>query len=369
MKSRPRILCVMQLPPPVHGASVVNDHVARSNYLAARFAIDVLPLKFADSVADVGHASLKKVVRGCRTAVDLALALARERPDAVYLTISPVGMSFYRDCVLVGITRVFGVDRILHLHAKGVSSRASSPWLRAIYRNAFRGARVIQSSSLLAQDLEHVVHTEQLAVVPYGVPDEGGRRDVPSSPGSPVRILYLSNMIETKGPGTLLEALELLAARGVPFEATFAGGATDESFLAAFVSRIESLGLSKKVRYVGPAYGGKKAELFKQHDVFVLPTYYPLECFPLVLLEAMQWGLPVVSTREGGIPDIVDHEETGLLVPRVDSLAVANALETLAMDPKRRLAMGRSARVRYLERFTLHRFEEQLAKAWSVALA
>ena len=59
---------------------------------------------------------------------------------------------------------------------------------------------------------------------------------------------------------------------------------------------------------MGRKYGEEKERLFRESDIFVFPTYYDIECFPLVLLEAMQYGLPCVNTDEGGIRDIVVND-------------------------------------------------------------
>jgi len=82
-----------------------------------------------------------------------------------------------------------------------------------------------------------------------------------------------------------------------------------------FLARIADGGLTGYALYEGAKYGRDKRLSLTGADIFVLPTYYPSECFPLVLLEAMQCGLPVVSTYEGGIPDIVEHGRTGYLCP------------------------------------------------------
>jgi glycosyltransferase involved in cell wall biosynthesis len=79
---------------------------------------------------------------------------------------------------------------------------------------------------------------------------------------------------------------------------------TERDFCAA----IEKKNLSNCVFAHGAKYGNEKTYFFEQADIFVFPSHD--ECFPLVLLEAMQSGLPIISTNEGGIPDIVDNEKT-----------------------------------------------------------
>jgi len=92
----------------------------------------------------------------------------------------------------------------------------------------------------------------------------------------------------------------------------------------------------------------------------VLPTYYPNECFPLVILEAMQHSLPVISTFEGGIPDMVKDGINGFLIPQRNVIALAERLELLVRYPQLRKQMGRDGRMKYENNFTLGIFEHKL---------
>jgi glycosyltransferase involved in cell wall biosynthesis len=184
-----------------------------------------------------------------------------------------------------------------------------------------------------------------------------------------MRLLFLSNMVREKGPLVLLEALSVVKARGLAFEAVFAGSRFDDGCVDELEAGVRRFGLSDQVRYVGPVYGDAKDALFREHDIFVFPTYYPNEAFPLVLLEAMQRGLPVVSTFEGAIPEIVTDGKTGFLVPQRDVGALADRLETLIGDPRRCREMGNAGRARYLEEYTLDRFEENLARVLGYCLS
>jgi len=115
------------------------------------------------------------------------------------------------------------------------------------------------------------------------------------------------------------------------------------------------------VRYVGPVFGAAKDELFARHDLFVFPT--SRDTFGLVLLEAMQHGLPVVTTTVGAIPEVVVEGETGFLVTPDDVPALADRLARLAAEPDLRRQMGVAARHRYRTQFTLEAFERRLVAA------
>ena len=117
------------------------------------------------------------------------------------------------------------------------------------------------------------------------------------------------------------------------------------------------------VRYLGKKYGEGKKRIFSEVDIFVFPTNYPNECFPLVLLEAMQYGLPCVTTDEGGIKDIV-VKDSGFTVhgkkPEELAVVTADALETLIKSAELRIRMGETGRKRVEELFTEVVFEKRI---------
>lgn len=356
---RPRLLCLVQLPPPIHGVTVVNQTVATSELLASRFDLEILPLASAASFEDLDRVSLRKLGRLVQTSIRLAHALLVRRPDAVYFTISPSGAAFYRDCVFIAIMKAAGVRRVFHLHGTAIRSRLGTRWRRQVYRWAFREAWVIHLSERLIADVADLVPREHVAVVANGVAER--RVHEPTQREGVARVLFLSNMTETKGPLVLIDALGRLRARGIAFEATFAGAAHHREFLARCHVAIRRHGVERQVRYVGPAYGAAKHRLLEQHDIFVLPTCR--DAFPLVALEAMQAGLPVVATNEGALPEIVENGETGLLVPSRDPEALACCIARLVTDPELRRRLGAAGRARCMQTYTQTAFEHNLAAA------
>ena len=123
---------------------------------------------------------------------------------------------------------------------------------------------------------------------------------------------------------------------------------------------MQELQLDDCVRYVGEKFGNDKGDIFSNVDVFVHPTLN--DCFPLVLLEAMQYSLPVISTLEGGIPDIVDDNSTGFLIPKNDRQALVEKLELLIGDKDLRLKMGLAARQKFDLEFKSDTFETRMTQ-------
>ena len=364
---KPRLLCLMHLPPPVHGVTLVNQRIATSATVAEHLELKVIPLRFAPSVDDLGRISVRKLARAAATGLALVWRLVMRRPDAVYLPMSPQGGALYRDCVYAAIARLAGVPRVYHLHARGVSDAFRVGWRRRLGAWVFEGAWVIHVGPQLVDETAGLADPARVLIVENGVPDHNPSSAIASSGRAVPRVLFLSNMLADKGPLVLVDALAVLHRRGVALEATFAGTAGDNRTLDDFRDAVAQHGLGEHVRYVGPAFDAAKDALFATHDVFALPT--ARDAFPLVLLEAMQYGLPVVATTVGAIPAIVVDGKTGFLVGPGDVAGLADRLEQLAMQPELRARMGSAGRERYHERLTFKAFEQRLVAALARCVA
>ena len=175
-----------------------------------------------------------------------------------------------------------------------------------------------------------------------------------------VNLLFLSNLIPSKGVYVLLDACKMLKDRGVAFQCNFVGGESKEMDRRVFEEAVKERGLEGHVLYHGPKYGEEKEHYWSMADVFVQPTYE--DCFPLTIVEAMQHGKPVVSTDEGAVPDMVADGENGFVCRRKDAEELAQALERLLQDEALRHRMGAEGYRRYKEKFTLSCFEQRLAE-------
>jgi glycosyltransferase involved in cell wall biosynthesis len=105
---------------------------------------------------------------------------------------------------------------------------------------------------------------------------------------------------------------------------------------------VQSLGIDGSVTLTGPLPGDQVADMMRRSRIFCLPSHN--EGTPVCIMEALSCGLPVVATRVGGIPDVVEHEKTGLLVAKGNVQGVADALLSLFRDPSRCVQMGKEAR-------------------------
>ena len=145
------------------------------------------------------------------------------------------------------------------------------------------------------------------------------------------RILFLSNLMESKGVFTLLDACKILKDKGYKFECRFVGSETKEIDKDKFHHEVMVRNLDDSVFYLGRKYGDDKNLEFANSDIFVFPSFY--ETFGLVLLEAMQQSTPVIGSDEGSMPDIIQHGINGLISTKRDPVALANNISRLIDDP------------------------------------
>ena len=175
-------------------------------------------------------------------------------------------------------------------------------------------------------------------------------------------ILCIGTLHEVKGQAYLIEACRRLKERGLRFHCRFVGSGPDRTRLEE--QSIEA-GLESEVEFLGPRTHDQVASLLCESDVVAAPSVPTAdgrrEGIPVVLMEAMATGVPVVASRLSGIPELVRHEQTGLLTSPRDSEGLADALERLAREPETRHRFASEARQFVECEFNLESNAERLA--------
>ena len=351
------ILFILHFTPPIHGSSMVGEQIRDSKLLSESFDGHFINLNTSKKMNEIGRIGITKLFRYLGVLWNVFVALLFHKPKISYIAITAKGLAFYKDAIIVLLVKLFGVKTIFHMHNKGVSTRQDRFIDNILYKLVFNNSEVIILSKHLYPDIKKYVNKNRLHICFNGVQDFDPKDY--KNQNQLVEILFLSNLIESKGVYILLEACKLLKKNKISFKCKFVGGEGDVSE-DQLNSKIKKLHLQNCVDYVGKKYGRDKEEFFSKADIFAFPTYYHNECFPLVLLEAMQFSLPIVSTFEGGISDIVEDGKTGFLVTQQDVQALANKLEALILNHKLRIKMGIAGRKLFDEKLTISHFERRM---------
>lgn len=348
---------------------MVGQYIRESKKINNAIVGHYINLGTSRSINEIGKGGIIKLWRYLVLLWKTAYTVVSVRPNLVYLTLTSTGGGFYKDALVAIIVKALGAKIVYHFHNKGVSTRQDKCLDNLLYKIVFKNADVILLSEHLYPDIQKYVPKNRVHICPNGIPEmvQDSRFKIQKEKRKPVEILFLSNLIESKGVLVHLEACEILKNKGIDFHSTYVGGEGD--ITSVYIQKlIKTKGLSHNVHYAGKKYGDKKNKYFLISDIFSFPTYYPNETFGLVLVEAMQFSLPVVSTFEGGIPDVVEDDKTGFLIPQNDALALAEKLELLIKDPALRKAMGEAGKKKYEEEFTLDTFEARLANILTKAI-
>lgn len=207
----------------------------------------------------------------------------------------------------------------------------------------------------------HKLHVVHCGVDPsvFHPADEPGRRV--QSGG--LRILNVGRLIPLKGQAELLRALAALREREVDATLTIVGDGPDRARLESLAAELKVTDL---VKFAGAVGQDEIAGLYGAADVFCMSSF--AEGIPVVLMEAMAMQVPVVATRIAGIPELVEHGVSGLIVSPGRADRLAQALAELALDPARRRAMGAAGRAKVGAEFDVRRSADALRTIFSEEL-
>jgi glycosyltransferase involved in cell wall biosynthesis len=192
----------------------------------------------------------------------------------------------------------------------------------------------------------------------------------PATRDARLAILAIGTLHEVKGQTHLIEACRLLAEAGVPFTCRFVGEGQDRAVLER---QVADAGLTDRVEFLGRRTRAEIASLIGTSDVLVAPSVPTKsgkrEGIPVVLMEAMSAGLPVVASALSGIPELVIDGSSGLTVPPGDAPAIAAALRRLHEDPELRARLGVAARERVVAEFDVDRNASRLIERFAAVAA
>jgi glycosyltransferase involved in cell wall biosynthesis len=258
------------------------------------------------------------------------------------------------------LARLSGVKHVLYEQLNSGELTATS-WKKRLLQ--LRGSvatqpavKVIAISDFVKQQLIACgIPSAKIVVRHLGVdtsrffPDSAARGVLAAELGAEpddVIVSTVSVLRSFKNPQTIIQACGLLAKRSVPFKLLVAG---DGAMLSDLQELAVNLGVADRIHWLG--YCADPARLLQASDIFVLASTG--EAFGLVLAEAMACGVPVVGSRSGAIPEIVEDGVTGLLATPRDEVSFADAIEKLARDPNLRKEMGAKSLARVREKFSL----------------
>ncbi|HEY0424814.1 MAG TPA: glycosyltransferase family 4 protein [Rhodopila sp.] len=290
----------------------------------------------------------------------LALAVGRIFKEAaqgrlavVHLNLAERG-SVYRKAVLLAATKLVGGRVLLHLHAAQIvqfhasMGRTGQALLRWMFRSADHCVVLGEVWRRWVIDT-FAVRPNRIGVIYNGVPATVARARGLRDDGR-FRVLFVGNLLERKGVSDLLRAIAMpcMMARGVSL--IMAGGGPVETYR----SMASDLGIADRVTFTGWVSQDDARALMVNSDALILPAYD--EGLPLVILEALASGTPVICTPVGSIPEVLEDRHTALFVAPGDKAGIAKAITTLLDQPLVAEQLSKAGAALYNRLFTMEAF-------------
>ena len=364
---KPKLLCILHRSLPANGTTRVGDFISESKKLQEAYECKFITIRSSDTIGDIGKIKFKKLYLVVELYLKVLFALIIFRPNKIYYTASVSGVAFYRDLLLSTLWKIYEkiitVDVYYHYHIKGIDKFVSLSSSNLKLTNFFlKNVNVVLLSPFLRKDFEKITTYKRIIFLPNGVEnnytDEEFKKYIEKKNFKDIHILYLSNMIKSKGYCEVLKLAKLYNTQDYIFD--FAGSWQNTQDKKDFFEFIKKNNLDKKVIFHGFIKGEEKKKLFEKASIFVFPTRYENEAFPLSILEAFSYGVPTLSTDEASIPYIID-EKSGIVISTLEDLL--NAFKNILSNFVNK-ETAKYCRQRYLNNFTLEEFENNIVKVF-----
>lgn len=286
-----------------------------------------------------------KLAAAMRSVLRYGWLLSRGHGAVLHVHVSSRA-SFWRKAVFIWMARFSGRHIVFHLHGGGFRGflQALHPFLRSLALRTIRQSdEILCLTTPMAEWLSSIAPNVSVRWWPNPVPPELFEVNGVDLEREAV-VLYLGALLPAKGLDDLIKAFVVLHQLDPQSRLLLAGAGPQAESLRADASRV---GVEGAVEFLGWVNATQKARLLRRARVLVLPSH--LEAQPMVLLEAMAAGLPILSTKVGGIPDLVTHGEGGLLVDAKRPELLAESLLRLWGDPDFRARLASSAKTKALQ--------------------
>ncbi|MEZ5909298.1 MAG: glycosyltransferase family 4 protein [Hyphomicrobiaceae bacterium] len=359
----PHILFLAQLPPPVHGVTVVSGKVFDKLRSLPGAQVEHIWLGSADRLEDIGRRTPGKLVAFAKLLAGLLRRrLAGRRADIAYLTLAPWTHAAMRDALVAAAAKGAARRVLVHLHGEGLDRllAGASPADR-LKRRLLRGVELVvitEKAKRLAEasGLFGAVHEMANATTDPG-PVQRGAASRPVCG-------FLGNLDRRKGVLRFIDMLSVLHAGGATLTGRVAGGDTPDLTSDRLRSDAAKRGLAGSVEVLGPLYGPDKDRFLAGLDIFVYLSRH--DHAPLVLIEAMSHGAVPIVLDTGGIAQILGPALAANVLPdslddRSAAAAAAALVARYAANPSLLHHDRERARARYLAAYGEDVFRTRVA--------
>jgi glycosyltransferase involved in cell wall biosynthesis len=358
------ILLILRTPPPHGGGETIGAQLQQ--LFAGKYSILAFQRR-RHSRRKQGRLTLSNLGFGLRYVAVTSARLVLARPTAIYVDIPKDTLSFLRTSPILLVARALhirvvgdlaGADYRM-LDGRGTVARYGRWALRGVHRVRVLGASI--AATLAARG----VHNTE--VLSNGIAEPPRARDRGPGLYGPARLLYVGELAEAKGIVTLLGLMRELVSSGVDAKLDLVGDWESDATRDRVLALRDEWGLHDNIKLHGLLVGDAKWRVFRQAHVLVHPTSWDGQ--PVAILEAFAFGVPVVATRVGAIPDTIRDRVEGYLMADNSVAELAVGVRALLADRKTYATYARRARQAYMERFSADVFAPRMAELLEAAAA
>lgn len=365
MKKRLSILFFGQTPPPYHGVSVMNMILFNSHFMRA-FDVTVIETDYAKTISELGSFSFQKVFKLIQHITQTTSILLKKDIDIVCYPINFTKVALLRDFLLLLPVKIFRKKIIFYTHGNnlpGFRNESSEIFRKIIdWTIGFADAAIVVGENLRF-NYNGFLPPNKIIAVHHGIEAFSTSPTVKQSKEK-IQVLYLSNLVITKGFLTIIHAIPKVVSRFKNITFAFAGEWDKGVDKEGIMTFIKDSNIQSYIDFKGRVIGKEKELLLCESDIFVFPTFYPLETFGIVNLEAMQAGLPIVTTGRGAIPEVVDDGINGFIVPEKDSDAIAEKIIELCKNQELRAEMCMNNIAKFHSTYTKEKYADRMVAAF-----
>jgi glycosyltransferase involved in cell wall biosynthesis len=363
-----RILFVSPLPPPHYGSALSSEMSLDILKKESIFDVRSIKLNYSREMSDVGKLTPGKILGIIVVARKIKNFLRTFKPDLVYFMPAVSGFALLRDYYLLKIVKRFNQGKlILHIRAPFKEGDWANPIKKNLIKDLLKCDKIILLGSELIRNLNALVPEKDIYLLPNALENsltESEFENILRNRGkkSFLNLLFLSNLHESKGWFKLLESCTLLSNAGIKYICHFVGEWPSAKERLKFFRYIEKNNLHESIVYHGRLLGQEKQNMLIEADILIFPTEY--EAFGRVIIEAMEFGLPVISSSAGTIPSIIENGMTGFILENNNANEIFRCILKL-QDKELRSEMGRKGREKFTNEFTLKIYKSRFIKIFN----
>ncbi len=357
-----KTLIIGPFSPPITGVSFANDTLyegLKNN----NFVVDTINFSYPTLKDNIGKFSLRKVLYYFKLYFYLYKITGY---DVIYMTPGQTFFGIIKYSPFILISKISNKKTIIHVHGNHLWKEYEN--LKGIKKKVFHQIiskydKGIVLSPKLRKNLTPFMDDKNIYEVYNFVEDpilnNISSKNINLKNSTDLNIVYLSNLMKEKGIFDFLNALLLLRRKSIPFKAKIAGAidnSTKQTLNALFKQ------LKENVEYLGIVRKNDKLKLLINSNIFILPTYYPMEGQPISILEAMATGNIILTTDHAGISDIFVNKKNGFYINQNNPEDIAKKLEELSISLPSHKEMMLNNHKETLVKYTADNFIETISK-------